>query len=158
MIPLDITGATIATGFFHALGATLALLGGSFLIIVYTFFALVGSVIFSVYKGIEHASFIHAFRVLLRAVTYLIGIGLALLFMLVATVLFSISFLKLFVIAIAIVFVAAFVVRETFLLLIFKRFGRYIFYLTTLHQTSKVVYNYVKTEKGAGGEGPHIRN
>ncbi len=157
MTLLDIAGSGMFSGssqFSHVVGDILKLLGGSFLIGVISIALLVGVIVRSVFTGIRQSSLIDGASMLIRSVAYVIGLSLALLFVLVATTLLSLSALKTVLIALGIVFVAAFIARETFLFLVFKKFGKYIFYLTTLHRTGKVVYAYVKTENSNRGENP----
>jgi hypothetical protein len=157
MTLLDIAGSGMFTNsgqFLHVLGDVLKLLGGSLVIGILSIVLLLGLIVRSVLRGIRQASLVDGLNTLIRSVAYVIGIDLALLFVLVATTLFSISALKTVLIAAGIVFVAAFIARETFLFFILKKFGKYIFYLTTLHRTGKVVYAYVKPENSNRGENP----
>ncbi len=149
MIPLDIagTGLSIDTHtIFQVIGTTLKLIGGSFMIFILALLGFAAIVVRSFQQGIFHSSLMRGLQVLIRSTAYAIGAGVALMFMLLASTFFSVSFLNLFLVAILIAAVVGFVARQTFMFLIFKRFGKYILYLTTLHRAGKVAYNYVKTE------------
>ncbi|MFI5140521.1 MAG: hypothetical protein ACHQIM_22065 [Sphingobacteriales bacterium] len=149
MTLLEIAGNGLfehAPDFFRVVATTFKLIGGSFLILLLALLSFAGIIARSVYIGILHSSFIRGFRTLIRATAYAIGVSLAMIFLLVASTFFSISGFKLFAIAFVIAFVVSFIARETFMFLLLKRFGKYIFYLTTLHRAGKVAYNYVKEE------------
>jgi hypothetical protein len=75
-----------------------------------------------------------------QAVAYVIGISVALAFVMVSAMFFSVATIKLLFIAVLITFVVAFVVRETFLFLILKRFGKYVMYFTALRYIKENVY------------------
>jgi hypothetical protein len=147
---LDISGSGLlqhASPVLHILGEAAKLIFGSFAILLFAIVSFVAVITRSVLKGVQTSSVLIAFRSLLRWVAYVIGISFALTFMLLVSTFFAVSFVKLLLISAVIALVVSFVAKETFWFLIFKRFGKYIFYLTTLHRASKVVYNYVKTEK-----------
>lgn len=157
MTLLDIAGSGMFSGssqFSHVVGDILKLLGGSLLIAVLSITLFIGVIVRSVYAGIRQSSLLDGIGTLIRLAAYVIGLIIALLFVLVTTTLFSLPLVKVLLIAAIIVFAAAFITRETFLFLLIKRFGKYIFYLTTLHRAGKVAYNYVKTENHSTGENP----
>lgn len=155
MVILDVAGWGLFSGapqFMQVLGDILKVLGGSLLIGFLAIGLFIGAIIRAVFAGIREQSLLHAGSTLFRLTTYGIGITVALFFVLVATALFSVSLLKVALIGLALVFVVAFIARETFLFLLLQRFGKYIFYLTTLHGAGKTIYTYVKTESSNPGE------
>jgi hypothetical protein len=155
MIILDISGSGLfsqSNQFFTILGDSLKFAGGGFLVLLLTVISLFAIVGRSVYKGIEDASLITGIRTLIRLAGYAIGISIALIFMLGATIFFSVSFLKVLLISIAIALTVSFIARETFMFLILKRFGKYIFYFTTLQRISKVIYEIPKDKTPSSEE------
>ena len=144
MIPLDISGASLfsnSSQFLHVVGIVLKLIAGSFGIILFTGVSIVAAVVYSVYKAAQNSSAIFGLRLLLRSVAYLTGVFFALLFIMVAAIFFSISFLKLLLVAALIGFISSFLVQEFILFFLFKRFGKYFFYITSLRQIHKTVFN-----------------
>src|ERR1700719_2867506 len=102
MILLDIAGKGLFSHsgeIFSILGSVLKLVAGSFGIILLALFSFVGIIIASIFKAIEHSSLIHGFRYLIRTTAYAIGICLALVFILVTGIFFSIPFFQLILIA-----------------------------------------------------------
>jgi hypothetical protein len=143
---LEIAGSGLHADFYCIAGAALKLIGGSFIILLLALMSFAGIIARSVYVGITHTSVVRGVRTFIRSISYAFGLGLALFFLLIAATFFNLSNLVLFISAMVIVFVASFIARETFMFLILKRFGKYIFYLTTLHRAGKVAYSYVKEE------------
>src|SRR5580698_11569217 len=112
MALLDIAGSGMfahSGPVLHVLGDILKLLGGSLLIGILASTLLIGVIVRSVFAGVRNYSLIDGVSTLIRSVAYVIGLSLALLFLLVATTLFSISFLKVLLIAAGILCVASFI-------------------------------------------------
>ena len=142
MTLLDISGSGLyshSAQFFHALGMAFKLVAGSFFILLAALFSLVGIIGYSLYKGYQTSSILGGARTLIHLAAYTIGISIALLFALVAGMFFSIATAKLLFVTLVIAFAVSFVVRETFLFLILKRFGKYVMYFTVLQYAKEKV-------------------
>jgi len=144
MIPLDISGAGLFgqfPQFVHVVSEALKLVAGSFAIVLLTGILLVGAIVYSIYKAVQQSSVTLGLRLLLHYIAYVIGTFFALLFVLVAAVLFSISIVKALLIAGLIVLVSSFLVKEFILFYLFARFGKYLFYITSLRQIHQTIFN-----------------
>jgi len=129
-----------SAGFFHALGEVAKLAAGSFMIVLFAFFSFIGVFIYSAYKGYQTMSLLEGARTLIHSVAYLIGVSISLVFALVAGMFFSLATAKLLFATVLIAFIVGFVVRETFLFLVLKRFGKYLMYFTALQQIKERIY------------------
>jgi|GEM_PF-3094493 hypothetical protein len=143
MTLLDVAGSGLFSNsapLFHALGEVAKLAAGSFLILLLAFTSFVSATIYALYRAYQTSSVLGAARTFVQAVAYVIGISVALAFVMVSAMFFSVATIKLLFIAVLITFVVAFVVRETFLFLILKRFGKYVMYFTALRYIKENVY------------------
>jgi len=143
MTLLDIAGSGLSGNsapFFHVLAELAKLAAGSFLILLLAFSSFVGIAIYALYRAYQTSSVLGAARTFVQAVAYVIGICVALAFVMVSAMFFSVAAIKLLFIAALITFAVAFVVRETFLFLILKRFGKYVMYFTALQYIREKVY------------------
>jgi hypothetical protein len=150
MTSIDISG----TGLFshtsqitHVFGAALKVVAGSVGIFILAFWLLIGIVIRSFYLAVTRRSVTRGAYSLLRSVAYGIGLILALFFVLFASVLFSIAWFKLLLVAVFITVVTAFIARETLIFLIIKRFGKYLFYFATLREIAQVISSHGNKEE-----------
>jgi len=144
MTLLDVAGQGLfsnSASFFHALGEVAKLAAGSFLILLMAFTSFIGAIVYALYRAYQTSSVLGAARTFVQLVAYVIGISLALTFVMVSVMFFSLAAVKLAFIAVLIAFTVAFVVRETFLFLILKRFGKYLMYFTALQYIKDSVYN-----------------
>jgi hypothetical protein len=149
MTLLDVGGAGLFSHsgtLLHVLGMAFKLIAGSFMILVSAFFSLIGIVVYSIYKGYQTSSVLQGARTLIRLVAYAIGASVALVFALVAGLFFSIATAKLLFVTVLIAFAVSFVVRETFLFIVLKRFGKYVMYFTALQLIKEKVYNHGEQE------------
>lgn len=126
---------------FHVLGALVKLVAGSFIILSLTVLSFIGVIIYALSKGYQSNSLTGGARTFVQGASYLIGAIVALMFVLVAGLFFTIAAFKLLFVAVLIAFTVAFVVRETFLFLVLKRFGKYVMYFTALQYIKDNVYN-----------------
>ena len=140
MTLLDISGAGLSSGFFHVLGFIGKLAVGGMAIVLLAAFSFVAVTIYSLTKGYQTQSIMGGARTFVHAVAYLIGISAALAFAMVASMFFTLGAVKLLFISVLIAFAVAFVVRETFLFLVLKRFGKYVMYFTALQYIKEKVY------------------
>jgi hypothetical protein len=150
MALLDISG----TGLFshsgqatHVLTEVFKILAGSAGILILAFWSLIAIVIRSIYMAVLYRSPFKGFYTFLRLTAYGIGAVLALVFILLAAVFFSIAWYKILLIAAFITVITAFIARETFMFLIFKRVGKFLFYFATLREIGKVISNNGNEEK-----------
>jgi len=140
---LDIAGSGLfhnSAGVLHALATILELAFGSAFILALTFFSFIGVIIYAVYRGYQTQSVLKGARTLIHAFGYAVGTSVALMFVLVAGLFFSIAVVKLLFITVLLGFAVSFVVRETFLFLVLKRFGKYLMYFTALQYLQEMVY------------------
>ena len=140
MTLLDIGGAGFSGEVFHVLATALKLVAGSIGILALAFFAFIGAVAYSFYDGYKRQSILEGARTLIHFTAYAIGASVALLFALVAGMFFSIAAAKLLFVTVLVGFAVSFVVRETFLFLVLKRFGKYLMYFTALRYVKETVY------------------
>ncbi len=140
MTLLDISGSGLSSEIFNVLGVIGKLAAGSIAIILLAVFSFIGIIIYSLSKGYQTSSVLGGARTFVHAVAYLIGISTALVFAMVATTFFSLAAFKLLFVSVLIAFTVSFVVRETFLFLILKRFGKYLMYFTALQYIQEKVY------------------
>ena len=140
MTLLDIGGAGFSGEVFHVLGTALKLAAGSIGILALAFFAFIGVIFYSLYDGYQRQSVLEGARTLIHLTAYAIGASFALLFALVAGMFFSIAAAKLLFVTVLVGFAVSFVVRETFLFLVLKRFGKYLMYFTALRYVKETVY------------------
>ena len=143
MTLLDVSGSGLfsnSAAFIHALGEVVKLAAGSFLILLLAFFSFIGIIIYSFYSGYKNMSILHGARTLIHGTAYAIGVSIALTFALVAGMFFSLAAAKLVFVTVLVAFIVAFVVRETFLFMLLKRFGKYLMYFTVLQRIKERVY------------------
>ena len=140
MTLLDISGSGLTSEFFHLLGIVGKLAVGSLAILLLAVFSFVGIIIYSLARGYQTSSILGGARTFVHSVAYLIGISVALAFAMIATLFFSLAAFKLLFVSVLIAFIVAFVVRETFLFLVLKRFGKYVMYFTALQYIKEKVY------------------
>jgi hypothetical protein len=150
MTLLDISG----TGLFShssqtndVLPQVFKILAGSAGILILAFWSFLAIIIRSVYLAVLYRSPLRGFYAFLRLTAYGIGAALALVFILLASVFFSIAWYKILLIAVFITVITAFIARETFVFLIFKRFGKFLFYFATLREIGKVISTNDNEEK-----------
>jgi hypothetical protein len=144
MIPLDVSGAGLfgsSSQFLHIVAEALKLIAGSFAIVLFTGVSIIAAVVFAIYRAVQRSSVTLGVRLLLRLAGYVAGAFIALFFALIAATIFSISALKLLLIAAVILFITSFLVQEFILFFIFKRFGKYIFYVASIKQIHKTIFN-----------------
>ena len=149
MTLLDVSGTGLfshSSEFFHVLGMGLKLVAGSFMIVLLAFTSLIGAVVYSFMRGYQTSSVLHGARTLIRMAAYAIGASIALVFALIAGLFFSLTVAKLLMVTVLIAFVVSFVVRETFLFLVLKRFGKYVMYFTVLQYAKEKVYDHAQQE------------
>ena len=149
MTLLDVAGSGLfssSSSFLHVLGMAFKLVAGSLMILLVALFSFVAVIGYSIYKGYQTTSLLHGVRTLIQLGAYAIGMSIALLFALIAGLFFSITVAKLLFVAVLIAFAVAFVVRETFLFLILKRFGKYVMYFTVLQYAKEKVYDNAQQE------------
>ena len=140
---LDVSGSGLFShsgDFSHALGLAVKFLGGSFMILLAALFSFIGVIIYSIYSGFQASSVLHGAKTLIHFTAYAIGITVALVFALVLGMFFSLT-AKLLFVTLLIAFAVSFIVRETFLFLVLKRFGKYLMYFTALQYIKEKVYN-----------------
>lgn len=145
MTLLDVSGSGLFSNscqFLHIIGEVLKLAAGSLSILLVTIISFIVIVICSFFIGIRNNSLTHGFWSFMRLTGYLVGIAVAMAFVLIAALFTGISLFKLLVIAITMALIVSFVVREAFLFFVFKRFGKYILYFATLRRISKIVIEY----------------
>ena len=143
MTLLDIGGSGLSmnsAGFLHVLGTVLKLAAGSVIILMMAFMSVIGSIIYSVYDGYQKQSILEGARTLIHFTAYAIGVSVALVFALVVGLLFSMTVAKLLFVAVLIAFTVGIIMRETFLFLVLKRFGKYLMYFTALQYIKETVY------------------
>ena len=141
---LDISNSGLfshSADFFHALGMGVKFLGGSFMILLAAVFSFIGVIIYSIYSGFQASSVLHGAKTLIHFTAYAIGITVALVFALVLGMFFSLTAAKLLFVTLITAFAVSFIVRETFLFLVLKRFGKYLMYFTALQYIKEKVYN-----------------
>ncbi len=141
---LDVAGTGLfshSADFFHALGMALKFLGGSFIILIAAVFSFIGVILYSIYSGIQTSSVLNGAKTLIHFTAYAIGITIALGVALVLGMFFSLTAGKLLFVTVLIAFAVSFIVRETFLFLVLKRFGKYLMYFTALQYIKEKVYN-----------------
>jgi len=149
MTLLDVAGSGLfnhSVGFFHIFGAIVKLAMVSFMILLLSVFSFIGAIIYSVYKGYQSASLLEGVRTLIHFTAYTIGLTIALTFAFVAGMFFSMATAKLLFVTMLIGFAVSFVVRETFLFLALKRFGKYLMYFTALQYIKEMVYTHGEQE------------
>ena len=149
MTLLDVSGSGLfahSGQFFHLVGLALKLVVGSLMILLTALFSFVAIIAYSLYQGYQTSSILGAARTLIQLAAYAIGISFALLFALVAGMFFSLAIAKLLFVTVLIAFAVSFVVRETFLFLILKRFGKYVMYFTALQYAKEKVYDHAGQE------------
>jgi len=142
MTLLDASGSGLfsrSSQITHVLGQFFKIIAGSAGILILAVWAFIAVIVRAVYVAVIHRSPLRGFYSWLRLSAYGIGLVLALMFMLVTSVLFSIAWFKLLFAAFLITVVVAFLARETFMFLIFKRFGKYLFYFATLREMHQVI-------------------
>jgi hypothetical protein len=127
-------------GFFHVLASALKLGAGGVFILVWTVVAYVASLFYSVYKGIEARSVMRGARTLIHSIGYVMGVGAALTFALLAGIFFGISVLKLLFLAVVIGFAVSFISRETLLFVVLKKFGTYVMALSVIESAKDLLY------------------
>ena len=150
MTLLDVAGSGLfanSSSFVHVLGMAFKLAAGSFMILLSVLFTFIGINVYSIYRGYQKASLLHGVQTLIQLGAYAIGISIALTFALIAGLFFSITVAKILFVAVLIAFAVAFIVRETFLFLILKRFGKYVMYFTVLQYAKEKVYDNAQQEK-----------
>ena len=143
MTLLDIGGSGFfsnSAGFFQVLGTVLKLAAGSVMILMMAFMSVIGCIIYSVYDGYQKQSVLEGARTLTHFTAYAIGVSVALTFALIVGMLFSMTVAKLLFVAVLIAFTVGIIVRETFLFLVLKRFGKYLMYFTALQYIKEKVY------------------
>lgn len=149
MTLLDISGAGLfshSATFFHVLGMAFKLMAGSFMVMLLALFSLIGAIVYAVYRGYQATSVLHGVRTLIRFAAYAVGASVALMFALITGLFFSLGVAKLLFVTLVIAFAVAFVVRETFLFLVLKRFGKYVMYFTALQYAKEKVYEHAQQE------------
>ncbi len=149
MTLLDISGSGLfshSSQILHVLGMAVKFAAGSFFILLAALFSFIGIIIYSFYKGYQTSSILNGARTLIQFAAYAVGISMALVFALVAGMFFSIATAKLLFVALVIAFAVSFVVRETVLFLVLKRFGKYLMYFTVLQYAKEKVYNHAQQE------------
>ena len=129
-----------SAGFLHVLGTIFKLALGSAAILALTFVSFIGVIIYSIYSGFQKQSVLAGARTLIHTTAYAIGASVALLFALFTGMFFSIAAAKLLFVTLLVGFAVSFVVRETFLFLVLKRFGKYLMYFTALRYIKETVY------------------
>jgi hypothetical protein len=143
MTLLDISGAGLfnhSSELLHVLGAIAKLIVGSFMIVALAAISFIGITVYSLSRGYRTSSIMLSAKTFVHATAYLIGASMALAFVMVATMFFHLAVFKLLFIALLITFAVAFLIRETFLFLVLKRFGKYVMYFTALQYIKEKVY------------------
>jgi hypothetical protein len=150
MVLLTVGGAGLPAEILGFLGSVIGVIFAGFGIVTLAAFALVGIVVWAFLRGIGRTSIGFILRFLIKAAALIAGISAALFFVAISTAFFSLSFIKMMLVAVLVVLVVSAILRLIFMSFIFRRFGKYIFYLTTLHLLGKTAYEHVKQETNPG--------